>query len=103
MDTLIHADIFFFVTTIAVVMVTALFIVVILYAVRILNDLRYISGVVRRETDLLADDLEEAREKIKQEGLFSGAAGLITNLFAARRKRSSIKKEKNGKNGKNKN
>lgn len=90
MDTLIHADIFFFVTTIAVVLIAALFIVVILYAVRILNDMRYISGVVRRETDLLAEDFEEAREKIKREGLFSGLAGLITGLFMAR-KRSSTK------------
>jgi xanthine/uracil permease len=89
MDTLIHADIFFFVTTIAVVLITALFIVAILYIVRILNDLHYISKVVRTETDHLAEDFEEIRDRLKREGLFSGLANLITGLIGRRRQRSN--------------
>lgn len=89
MSTLIHADIFFFVTTIAVVLIGLLFIVVIIYVVRILNDMRYISGVVRKETDILAEDLEGFRDKVKSEGFAPSFFSFIAGLFKqARGKRS---------------
>src|SRR6185295_8910386 len=97
MSTLIHADIFFFVTTIAVVLIAGFFIVAIIYIVSILNDIHYISGVVRKETDLLAEDLEEIRDKMKREGILSGLLGVIAGLFTSRGKRSSTKKSKNEK------
>lgn len=102
MDTLIHADIFFFVTTIAVVLIASLFTVVIIYIVRILNDLHYISSVVRKETDLLAEDIEEIREEVRREGVFGGIYTLISGLFNGLGKRSKAqaqsKKTKNPKN-----
>ena len=99
MSTLIHADIFFFVTTIAVVLIASLFIVVIIYVVRILNDLHYISGVVRKETDLIAADIEEMREDMKGQGFFQGLYSVILGLFRAR-KRSEVKKPHNSKDKK---
>ena len=94
MDTLIHADIFFFVTTIAVVLIASSLIVVIIYIVRILNDFRYISGVVRKETDLLADDIEEFREEVKRKGVFGGLYAMISGLFNGLGKRSKMKQTK---------
>jgi hypothetical protein len=92
METLIHADIFFFVTTIAVALIASLFIVVIIYVVRILNDFRYISGVVRKEADLLAEDIEEIRQGVKKEGVFGGLRSMVSWLFTNLGKRSSEKK-----------
>jgi xanthine/uracil permease len=95
MNNLIHADIFFFVTTIAVVLIAALVIVVILYIVRILSDVHYISSVVRKETDHLAEDLEEIRDKVKKEGLLLGFWDFISGLFNSRSRRErSTKKNK---------
>lgn len=94
MDTLIHADIFFFITTIAVVLITSLLIVVIIYIVRILNDFRYISGVVRKETDLLAEDIEELRKEVERKGVFGGLYTLISGLFHGSDKRSKVKQTK---------
>lgn len=91
MTTLIHADIFFFVTTIAVVLIAALFVAVMIYIVRILNDFRYISGVVRKETDLLAEDIEGIREEVKDKGVFGGLYTMISGLFRGRNERSKAK------------
>jgi hypothetical protein len=98
MNSLIHADIFFFVTTIAVVLITSLFLVVIMYVVRILNDFHYISKVVRKETDLLAEDIDEIREEVKSKGIFGGLAAVISGLFNGLSKRSKPDKAKKTKN-----
>jgi hypothetical protein len=92
METLIHADIFFFVTTISVALIASLFIVVIIYVVRILNDFHYISGLVRKESDLLAEDLEEIRQEVKRQGVFGGLYSIISGLFKGSGKRSKSKK-----------
>ena len=55
MTTLIHADIFFFVTTIAVVILTILFSVIAWYALHILRDIKHISEKAR----IASDDFEE--------------------------------------------
>ena len=52
---------------------SALFIVVIIYVIGILNDLHYISGMVRKQADLVAEDIDDIRKKMKEEGLFGGA------------------------------
>ena len=53
MNTLVHADIFFFVTTIAVVVVAAALAIALMYLVRILNDVKKIAEQVREELVVL--------------------------------------------------
>jgi hypothetical protein len=94
MSTLIHADIFFFVTTIAIVIIAALFIIAILYVVSILKDLRYIFRVVRKETDLLAEDLEGIRDRVKRDGMLASLFALFSGFFTNRAKRSATNTKK---------
>ena len=68
MNSLIHADIFFFVTTIAVVVVAAVFTVALVYFIMVLKNIRDVSEVIKDETHLIRDDIHAARENIKQEG-----------------------------------
>ena len=68
MDTLIHADIFFFVTTIAVVAVGIAFTVALAYSISILKNVRAVSKAVREETNLVREDIQAARENVKREG-----------------------------------
>ena len=68
MDTLIHADIFFFVTTIAVIVVTIAFTVALVYLIKVLMDIKEISEQVRQETVLFREDLQGLRSEIKQKG-----------------------------------
>jgi len=92
MNTLVHADIFFFVTTIAIAIVAVFVIIGGIFILRILKDVRYISGVARRETDLLAADLAALRQKVKRDGAFSGLAAMVTRLWAGRGKKVERKK-----------
>lgn len=68
MNTLIHADIFFFITTIFIVFLTIGFVIMLAYIVPILKNIRYISALVRKEGDKLAQDIEGLRSTIKEEG-----------------------------------
>ena len=100
MQTLIHADIFFFVTTIAVVMVTLVSVIVIIYIVIILKDVRELSRTIKKEGEEIIEDVHVFREEVKEEAKYSmknnsstAAAlfNLIANLFA-RRKSQNYKK-----------
>jgi uncharacterized protein YoxC len=68
MDTLIHADIFFFVTTIAVVVITLLLIVVLIYVIKVLNRIKDIAEQVRQETVLFREDIHGLRDSVRAEG-----------------------------------
>jgi hypothetical protein len=62
-----------------------------------LNDLRYISSVARKQTDLLAEDIDEFREDIKSKGVFAGLYSLISGLFGGSDERSKAVKTKKSK------
>ena len=47
MDTLIRADIFFFITSLAVVIITIAVVVALIIAIKILRDIHYVSRRVR--------------------------------------------------------
>ena len=68
MDTLVHADIFFFVTTIVVGVVGAVFTIALIYLVKILIDLRDITRQVKEEAVLFRQDLGNLRSDIHREG-----------------------------------
>jgi hypothetical protein len=68
MSTLVHADIFFFVTTIVVVIVGIAFTVALIYLVKVLSDIKSITGQVKEETILFRQDIGELRNDIKREG-----------------------------------
>lgn len=68
MDTLIHADVFFFVTTIAVVVVATVLTIVLLYLVKILRNVKRITEQVHEETVLFREDLRDLRGQVRHEG-----------------------------------
>jgi hypothetical protein len=75
MDTVLQSDIFFFVTTIAVVIFTVGLLVAFVYIFRILKNLRDISTIVRTETYWLAEDIDNVRFKFQRDGFD------VTDLF----------------------
>lgn len=68
MDTLIQADIFFFITSIAIVIVTIAILTALFFAIQILRDVRYTSKRIREEADRIVSDVSGLREFIKKEG-----------------------------------
>ncbi len=69
MDTLIHADIFFFITTIAVIVITVVFLVIAFYLIGFLSRARDIADEIKAEAKLVREDVNEARMRVKAGGL----------------------------------
>ena len=68
MDTLIHADIFFFIATIWMIIISVIFVVILWNIARILNDARHISRKIREGSDVVSEDLREWHAAIREEG-----------------------------------
>ncbi len=92
MSTLIHADIFFFVTTVAVIVVTLLVVVVLIYLIKILRQIRNIAGEIKEETVFVRQDIHEARMQMKSEGFkMKHIIGFFSRLVGRRRTKKSRK------------
>ena len=92
MDSLVQADIFFFITSIAVVIGALLVSIFLIYGILIVRDIRAVSQRVKRETELISMDIDAAREKIKQEGReFSSILGFLKGIWDIRKKKNSKK------------
>lgn len=61
------ADIFFFVTTAAVVILAILAVVALVYLVRILKNVFYISKLARQQSDLTVKDISDFRSSLREE------------------------------------
>ncbi len=68
MNEFLKLDVFFFVTTIAVVILTLLLAVLIVYIIKISKDIKYITKKARGEADLIANDLSDLRQNVKDHG-----------------------------------
>jgi hypothetical protein len=93
MNTLVHADIFFFITTIAVVIGTIILCVISWYIIGIVRDARYVARRLRHATDELEADFEALRRTVTEEG---SKAKHIINFFLGKflgKSRTSHKKQ----------
>jgi hypothetical protein len=89
MDTLIHADIFFFVTTVAVVIVGIALTIALVYLANVLSDIKEITKQVKEETILFREDIKDLRGDIKHEGFRAERFFIfIKNLFKKTNTRS---------------
>jgi uncharacterized protein YoxC len=93
MATLIHADIFFFVTTIVVVVVGIALTVALIYLAKVLSDLRKITKEVHEETVLFREDLKNLRTDVRREGFKLWRLVDFGKQFFERKKTSRSKKE----------
>ncbi|MES2135197.1 MAG: hypothetical protein V4449_03095 [Patescibacteria group bacterium] len=80
MDTLVHADIFFFITAIAVLLGTGTFLVASWYVIQILRDVREISTKAKNAAGKLEIDFETLRADMKRKG---DKVGVIADTFLA--------------------
>ncbi len=88
MDNIIHADIFFFVTTIAVILISIAIIIVLVFIIKILNNVRKISDTIRNESGLIAEDLDELRTKMHSGKVTAGGVfHFFKDLFTKKNRR----------------
>jgi predicted Holliday junction resolvase-like endonuclease len=92
MQELIKSDVFFFITSVAVVILTILIAVLVSYLIKVTRDIKYISHKAKLEADNLSKDLENLRASALNH---SGKLKTFFTILTGFAKRSSGKKGKN--------
>lgn len=92
MDAFLKADIFFFVTTVAVVLVTALFVTVLIYAIRIMRTARDTSLIVKDTAIQMRETLTDTKDNVSDFLQKLNVIQLIRSAFTSKRK--NVKKNK---------
>lgn len=88
-------DIFFVITTVAVVILTILLSIFAYYAIKVIKDIKFISEKAKRESELLSQDIAELKDNIRASGAkLKPALSFLFNLY---RKTNPKREKKNGK------
>jgi uncharacterized membrane protein len=69
MESLMKSDIFFFITTVVVVLLGIFALVAIVYIIKIVKTVRKISETVKKTVDMTNSDFNEVREHLKDEAI----------------------------------
>ena len=83
-NTLIHADIFFFIASIGTVIFIVLTSIAIYYLIGLLRNVRNLTGTLQDKVNGVSENLEEMRKKISE--------SLIYNLIFMKKKENKSKK-----------
>jgi cell division protein FtsL len=86
METLIHADIFFFITSVAVVLVTAILLLFFWHLYKLTRTLRNLAEQVEREAGEYIEASEDFRERMREHP--------VVNMFFGEKKHPRTKKRK---------
>ena len=87
MDPFLKMDIFFVVTTVAVVLLTGIFTLIAIQVVRILKHVERIAALVEEEAEEIRGDIAAVRAKVKEEGMKAALSFASWFPFGKRRGR----------------
>ncbi len=90
MDTITLTDLFFLITGIAIIVITTLIVVALLYLIFFLRAVRSVVNQAQRASQLITEDLKDFGKNIKQQGF--SLKSLITFLFGLKAKQNKRKK-----------
>ena len=83
MDDFFKMDVFFIVSTIAVVIVTALIAFILVSVLRILRHVEDLSATVSEEAKLVRADVADLRASVRSEGLKARHIGRFAKIFTS--------------------
>lgn len=87
MDTLIQANIFFFITSVVTVVLAIGVAILLFYIIRITRNVDYISKKLKDESDNVTADIALLRARIKEEGVkVAPIIGLFSRFFGGSKK-----------------
>lgn len=94
-ETLIHADVFFFLTSIAVIVATIVLGIAGIYIILILRDVKEIARLARHEAEVLKENVAAVREAVQAEASRARSLiGLFLSIFERKTKRSGERTRK---------
>ena len=91
METLIKADIFFFISSVSAIAIFAVVLTILFQISNILTQIRKFLQSITSGTEALAEDLGQVRTKLNERGLLTG---LIISIMAAVASKNSKRKAK---------
>lgn len=102
METLAKSDIFFFITSVAVVLFTLIGLIVLFYVIRFARMAFLISKKIKAESDNISNDIAMIRAKVHEEGLgirtmYRLFTGFFGNTLGKKRHEKGSKGEKTSK------
>lgn len=90
MSDILQTNIFFVITSVAVVVVTILVAVILVYVLYIVRNLKEMSDRLKEGSELLAGDFKELHEKIRNgNGGFKNVLSFVLGKVFTRRRRNS--------------
>ncbi len=88
-ESLIHADIFFFISTIALVLISIGIVIALFYVIRILRNVREVSEKIKTESGEIVSDLRKLRANLRDEGVkWKHVVDLVRTFFMRKAKRA---------------
>ncbi len=98
MDEVLHANIFFFITGIAVIVFSALLSVAIFHGIKILRSLRRILDRIETGTEIIAEDMQHIRSYLTEDGFIQRVINTVMGFSKkTTRKESKAKKQETAK------
>lgn len=80
-------DIFFFITSVATILLTLLAIIIAIYLIKILKDIKYISNKAKLESEKISEDIDQFRQNVRAEGFkIKHAINFISSIFHKHKK-----------------
>ena len=93
-ETIVNADIFFFITALAVILITLVVLALLIVIINIFANVMHITKRVRRESDALIDDVQAIHAAVRrQSSRVSGFISVFLPDLAHKKKKSSKKKK----------
>ncbi len=94
MSEILQANIFFFITGIAVIVFTALLCVALFHVIKVLKSLRRIMERIEEGTEIIAEDLESVRAYFTEDGFFPRLLGSLMGSKQSGGRRSGKQEKK---------
>ncbi len=91
-ESLIHADIFFFISTIALVVISIGFGIALYYGIKILRNVRDISDKVNAESSEIIADIKALRRALREEGVKWKHVTELVRSFFTKKSVSTVRK-----------
>jgi hypothetical protein len=74
--------VFFFIASVAAVILTIVLTLVLIYSIKILRDIKHISGKARAEADLISKDLSDLHDSVRSGGAkFKYFLSFLRNIY----------------------
>ena len=93
MTEILHANIFFFITSVMTVLLGTLGCIVLYQVIKILASIRAIMARIEEGSDMIAEDIQAARDFVAAGGLISHLISFAARASGGRRARSSKSKK----------